>query len=1424
MEYRRLLERAKNDTVHGTSRRAFESALKRLSENATNTIWHDSHQHANLNTFCAVIMSDVVSTNDVDLIKVALVSLATWLVPKSISTVASACQNSTIIGNQHELSSGCQIIHALIDGLKAQVPETFIEEELVKLFRNSDVLYASDAPELLWILRRKSNRQANQIAVLRLIQKNVRNSSFLAEFLNSLYQSRDFATKATTQMFFFKRLLPVFSFTYSFLPHKQPLRCTDNSFSCPENDGEPENNSLQEEEQLFDEWKKEWEDLEEDSMPEALAFSPTIEVHEGQRCFDEALGGKELALLIQAASQLGFTAEIKQILGLAMIKLEQSEAEQCHDILSAFLETMLLRKIGRTVLETHKGDICTMVAVYTRLYLALPVDNMVRPRSECDCVRCKALNKYLEDPNLETKVFINVTLSRHQHLLQQVQMAHHRFTWTYRYGPADVLSGETRTRFPDTWSSELRKKRFPKPWTASKGYECTTSENDHVQELTVKKTSRAQEIFQARLYKAGKLEARIATSRLGVSLWDDARKLARSFDRIATSRSNKLAAAEAKAKQLIESLAQEVARSSTIVSATGLGISEERHASGISAKACHVPPIARIATPQSSSKVIALKGVNTKKDVASVLTAKTPTTIHSHKKQEVSSGRKGSFGASIAAQWAKAIFGSREGDSVTGRLPNGDKGSTQVPPSQNAEPGVQKQTPVSNDTYPKVATPSSKPQPCGEESSTTGAMSGSRTLRSASVSKRSSGTSQPTPARSSQWSKRIVANRKVIPDSKSDSDVDSHSDYESTQRLIKNVTSTTSASTGLISLNPCAALVKLGPNQSAQRCDVRELDQSATGHDHGYTSALRSLQQGVWKLRAEQVGIDLGSWVLLDDDFLLGLEKLSKSSNVSWEEALAVLKQVQKERKDEEIKRAVTSPKAWLPSDTTAALTRILTKTTEPRAAEPLEMKPPSTNTSPLSFLTPTPETQSTTPVVQSTTPPGDPPPNMTIFDSVVHFPTAVFERTSTEDEQPHQSHKPAALIASQKFAKEMIDPAAKPVNVGMRQSASVASSTSVPVREHVFGLEKPGRSKPSGMSLYEALFGTSSAAPTAPAATRLPVPIRPQNIVSGKASAADGAVRSHASTAPPIPSVQQVRVVDDIAKSHRSWAKPTEVITLDVDCENSEDSDGTRADTARLGATLTSTSSTTPRATSLSFLDPASRPRERITPRGRQAVSGSTDGFCDTLPGIDVILGRIAATTSSPQAPTSSTGSRATASRYGEESATTNSRYIAPHWNSSNAHPLDFTTRPRIIPFATLERFKNGGVSGTVATRSIHTAQNATSDSEAGKGRRTVTAPECPVVPTAQITTPSTSATKENGVARPESYIAAVPQTVPMPTNAGNKRSVDDAGLSLNGRPDSTRRKIDTAKVHDVIDLLDSDEEHVHMLPGHKKMPMAID
>lgn len=91
-EFRHLLECTKNETAEEQSRQNFESAWEALSQQASKTTWQNSHQQANLMSFCAEIMSDVLSTNNIELIKLVFISLATWLVPESISKIASACQ------------------------------------------------------------------------------------------------------------------------------------------------------------------------------------------------------------------------------------------------------------------------------------------------------------------------------------------------------------------------------------------------------------------------------------------------------------------------------------------------------------------------------------------------------------------------------------------------------------------------------------------------------------------------------------------------------------------------------------------------------------------------------------------------------------------------------------------------------------------------------------------------------------------------------------------------------------------------------------------------------------------------------------------------------------------------------------------------------------------------------------------------------------------------------------------------------------------------------------------------------------------------------------------------------------------------------------------------------------------------------------
>lgn len=182
----------------------------------------------------------------------------------------------------------------------------------------------------------------------------------------------------------------------------------------------------------------------------------------------------------------------------------------------------------------------------------------------------------------------------------------------------------------------------------------------------------------------------------------------------------------------------------------------------------------------------------------------------------------------------------------------------------------------------------------------------------------------------------------------------------------------------------------------------------------------------------------------------------------------------------------------------------------------------------------------------------------------------------------------------------------------------------------------------------------------------------------------------------------------------------------------------------------------------------------------------------------------------------------------------------MTPSWKSSNARILNFGARSPIVPTVILESFKNGGKSGTGAPQAVHAAQSTTSKTTT-EVSRTFAAPERPGMPTNQMARLSASATIDSSasaiidnlraVARPEAYVAPVAQMAPVSTNAGSKRSAEATGLSSNRGPDSTRRKSDAPKVPaqvEVIDLLDSDEEYVipvaHLLPGHKKKPIAID
>jgi len=389
----------------------------------------------------------------------------------------------------------------------------------------------------------------------------------VAEFLILLYWDDDANIRAIRNRFF-KPLLPILALTFSFLPYEQPLQRTDNANSGLEEESEIYDYSDEEEEKLFHEWKEHWMDLEEDQMSEAAETNVRIEVINGQRVYDDPLGGKDLATLIQVASKLGFNAEVEQVLELLVTKLEQVTPERCHAILPAFFDTMLMQKIGRVTLEKHEADFRAMLCSYVNRYLVSPTADLARPRVACRCVRCKRLNKFLEDSKSESKSFviINEGSGDHLHLLKQIQMAGHRFTWEYRYGPKDERSGEMRGRFPDDWSHKLRK-QFPKRWIANKGYEYTTGENEQVKELTITKTDTtltlARETFKERLTDAKGFGAKVEGSKVGIKFWKDAIK---SIDVDSPSQPidlssipHKLLAAEAGAEHLIAGFAQEVA-------------------------------------------------------------------------------------------------------------------------------------------------------------------------------------------------------------------------------------------------------------------------------------------------------------------------------------------------------------------------------------------------------------------------------------------------------------------------------------------------------------------------------------------------------------------------------------------------------------------------------------------------------------------------------------------------------------------------------------------------------------------------------------------------------------------------------------------------------------------------------------------------
>jgi hypothetical protein len=453
-----------------------------------------------------------------------------------------------------------------------------------------------------------SSATDNSFSILRLIQKSIWNSSFVAEFLNFLYWDDDAHIQAIRHSFF-EQLLPILALTFNFLPHKQPLPSVDDANIKVEGDIEP-NECFDEEERLFNEWKMHWKHLDDDLVPAVTDCNPVIELSNGERLYDAPLGGKEFAMLIQAASQLGFTKAVKQMLELMVIKVGSITSEQYHAVLLTFLDTMLQRKMGRAILEKHESDIRSMLRFYTHHYhyLTYPMADLKRPRVECQCVRCKSLNKFLEDPEMESKVFVNETSGHHQHLLQQIQMANYRFTWDYRYGAKDDLSGEKRSQFPDNWSSKLRK-RFPERTVPGKGYDYTSQENEQVKQVKITKTDRnlnhARENFQEKLETVAQLKAKVGSGRLGGKLWSEAMKLTETLDRTEISQSQKLLKAGATAKQLVDALAKQLASQPIQSSALSTTPTANEQADVKSQSVSHISSATKEASAWPSSETVA---------------------------------------------------------------------------------------------------------------------------------------------------------------------------------------------------------------------------------------------------------------------------------------------------------------------------------------------------------------------------------------------------------------------------------------------------------------------------------------------------------------------------------------------------------------------------------------------------------------------------------------------------------------------------------------------------------------------------------------------------------------------------------------------------------------------------------------------------
>lgn len=630
-----------------------------------------------------------------------------------------------------------------------------------------------------------------------------------------------------------------------------------------------------------------------------------------------------------------------------------------------------------------------------------------------------------------------------------------------------------------------------------------------------------------------------------------------------------------------------------------------------------------------------------------------------------------------------------------------------------------------------------------------------------------------------------------------DSDSDSHSDGEATRSVAFR------GSLGLSAPDSLGTGAPLASCRTTPQTGVGKAQHSNNSQDNDHSAILHCLQHGVWKLNDTQIRIDLGSSILLQADFLKGLENLSKISKVTWEEALAMLKQVHKERKDGEKNRCVNS-KLWVCADTVVALERILDRS-QPKHAERTQRKKQlehisSPHSSLVSPLEPPSRAE-----VRSTTPTGDPPSTWRSIGSFTRSVTIIADEASKDKgknsgQRVRYTDTSTAQPGSQKIMVTSVS-ARGPVTTEKREAASNTSSTSDAAHEAARAFLrdlKSSRTKKASESLP--LKSQTKAAEVISleydesddSGDMAPGWSKEVKAVLGELIDAES-IRTIRAAGVILEVRQAIKIRSmikgDLSSKHRLTKSKLEQCLGLVECQDHKTGKAIYYDDNWIRI-----------AEGVDF--PRAGPAGlKVTPTATPALHGTAHSASESL-----------GTSHPPET----------------HSITTQADKWGVH-NATKASDLSLLALTSTLATAQGSK-KDGAVGNRSEAEVVSPTRIAPLAMGVGDIIPVAAVANTSVVADAPLSTPTTSLKNSSDVSVvADLHAVAAAQVMPSFTNANNKRNADAAGIFSNEGSSSRRQKTNARQIPtsaEVIDLLDSDDEKfVAKIPeGSKRKPIVCD